>query len=228
MPRLAFTTAAIVLTALTTTAHADDPPAWRIEMGSSTRWLGDTSAAAVTTDTLGLFVLSGERRFATLALPRGLVVELAGTGALATGGAGGTMFQTLSTNLDTLELLAGVHASARLVRMMVVSARAELGADKVSLRIAPTGQPAMTSVDDRGWGRAAAASIGAELDPIARPQLRLGVGAELGYTWTSAVEMHASPGDEGDPDLTIRTAFASIGRLDLDGWSLRVTAHVAF
>jgi hypothetical protein len=230
MLRLAFSTIAVLALAASA-AHADpDPEAapWRVDIGSSTRWLGDTSAAAVTTETLGLFVLSGERHVGAVELPRGPSIDLALFGSFASGGATGRMFQTLVTSVDTVELAAGVHATARLYGVLLVSARAGVGADDVSLTIAPTARPRMASVDDHGWGRLASASLGAEIEPLKLPILHLGFGAEVGYVTTSSVDMHAYPSDRGAPDLTIQTAFASVGHLDLDGWSLRITAHLVF
>ncbi len=227
MLRLALAFAVLSLAATAAHAEPDDAP-WQAEMGSSTRWLGKSSAAAVTTDTLSTFVMSVERRLATVELPRGPAIALAAEAELGSGGDAGTMFQTLTTTIGTTELLAGVHASARFYRIVVVSARAAAGAERVSLQIAPTGQPEMASVDDHGWGRMAAASLGLEVEPLSTPRFRLGFGAELGYVATSGVTMHAYPSDRGDPDLTIETAFASIGHLDLDGWSLRISGHISF
>jgi hypothetical protein len=227
MLRLTISIAA--LTILAGTAHADpDPRAWRVDVGSSTRWLSSPSAAAVTTETLGLFVMSGERQLTEVELPRGPSIQLAAFGSFGVGGARGRMFQTLDSNVDSIELLAGVHASAHLFQVMVLSARAGVGTDRRSLTIAPAGPAQMASVDDAGWGRVAAGSIGADFEPVVAPQLHLGLGVELGYVATSAVEMHAYPSDRGNPDLTIQTAFASVGQLDLDGWSLRITGHLSF
>lgn len=203
-------------------------PSWRFDLAVDTRWLRDRSAAAVTTDTLSTTTLSAERRLALFDLPRTDGLELALTTSFGSGNATGSMFQTLDTNVDTIDLLAGVHASARVFHVLVASAHAEAGTSRVALQIAPAGAPSMASVDDHGWGAIASASLGAELEPIALPKFRLGVGMELGYVATSAVEMHAYPSGRGDPDLTIETAYASVGRLSLGGWSLRIGGHLSF
>ena len=210
------------------TDRAAAAPAWRFDLAVDTRWLHDRSAAAVTTDTLSTVTWSAERRLVSVDVPRTDGLELAGIASFGSGNTAGSMFQTLDTNVDTIDLLAGVHASARLFRVLVASARAEVGATRVALQIAPTGEPSMASVDDHGWGAIASASVGAELEPVATSRLRLGVGVELGYVATGAVEMHAYPSGRGDPDLSIETAYASIGRLNLGGWSLRVGGHLSF
>jgi len=210
-------------------AHARaDAPSWRFDMGSSTRWFRDPSAIIATNDQLASFVMSAEHGLGTVELPRGFALELGVDAMWANGSAAGSMFQTLETSIGTNDLLGGVHASVRALRILAVTARAQAGASHVDLSIAPSGQPQMASVDDGGWARTLAGSVGAEIEPIAMPQVRLGFGMELGYLATSGVEMHASPTNAPDPDRSIETAYQSIGHLDLDGWTLRISAHLGF
>jgi hypothetical protein len=214
--------------AVETTSSAAEAPGWRFEIGSEARYLRNPSAAAVTTESLASFVMSAERHLASFELPRGRTLELGVEATWANGSASGTMFQTLDTTLGTNDLLGGVHAAARVWHVFGVSARADVGATRTDLTIAPIGAPQMASVDDHGWGRIATASLGAELEPIATRSVRLGVGLEVGYVATSVVELHASPSNRPDPDRSIETAYESIGRLDLDGWQLRFGAHLSF
>lgn len=207
---------------------ADAAPAWTVEMGSATRWMRDRSAGAITTDPLSSFVLAAERRLATYDLPRGVALQLGLEATWANGEASGSIFQTLTTDLGTNEWLGGVHATARVLRVLGLSARAAAGVARTDLAIAPDTNPEMKSVDDHGWGRIATATIGADFQPITTRNFALGVGMELGYVATSAVTMHAYPSNRPDPELSIQTAFASIGHVDLDGWSLRIGVHMSF
>jgi len=87
---------------------------------------------------------------------------------------------------------------------------------------------AIAPVDDHGWGAIATAALGAEIEPVTTRTFRLGLGVEVGYTATSAVELFTYPKDKPDPDLSIDTTYASLGHLDLDGWTLRVGMHASF
>ena len=207
---------------------ADATPGWTIEMGSATRWMRDRSAGAITTDPLSSFVMSAERRIATFELPRGFALDLGLEATWANGVANGTIFQTLTTDLGDNEWLGGVHASARVWHTLGVSARAAAGVTRTDLSIAPEQNPEMKSVDDHGWGRIATATIGADFQPVHTKLFALGVGMELGWVATSAVTMHAYPSDRPDPDLSIETAFASIGHVDLGGFTMRIGVHASF
>jgi hypothetical protein len=207
---------------------ADATPGWTIEMGSATRWMRDRSAGAVTTDPLSSFVMSFDRRVATFELPHGFLLDVAAEATWANGEATGTIFQTLTTDLGDNEWLGGVHATARILRTFGVSARAAAGVTRTDLAIAPESNPEMKSVDDHGWGRIATATIGGEFQPVHTRSFALGVGLELGWVATSSVTMHAYPSDRPDPDLSIETAFASIGHLDLHGFTMRIGVHASF
>jgi hypothetical protein len=206
---------------------AADVRDWGVGLTSTTRWLGDRAAAAVTTDTLSSWVWSVDRRLTTIALPHALTLDLAAEASYGNGGATGTMFQMLDTTVGSNELIAGVRATTRPYRFVALIARAGLGAERIDLRIAP-GATGAASVDDRGWGSLATASLGTELDLINVPSVRAGVGVELGYVATSAITLHAYPSDRGAPDRSIETSYASIGHLDLHGWTLRIGGHLDF
>jgi hypothetical protein len=202
-------------------------PGWRLEFGSETRWLHDASGAAVTTDAFASTALSAARRLATIPMPRG-VLDLGVEATWTNGAATGTMFQTLATTLGDNEWLGGARAAWRLHRLVAVTGRASAGVTRTDLRVAPIEAPEMASVDDHRWGRVATASLGLELDAVHVSSFALGVGLELGYVETSAVTMHAYPSDRPDPNASIETTYASIGHVDLDGWSLRFGVHAAF
>jgi hypothetical protein len=212
--------------AIADSAHRGDP-GWRLELGSETRWLHDSSAAAVTTDPFVSTALSVARDLMAIEMFRG-VLDLGAEVTWTNGSATGQMFQTLGTTVGDNEWLGGLRAAWRPRRHVSVTGRASAGVTRTDLFIAPLDAPTMASVDDHRWGRVATASLGVELDAVHVPSFALGVGVELGYVETSAVTMHAYPSDRPDPNASIETAYASIGHLDLDGWSLRIGVHAAF
>jgi hypothetical protein len=207
-------------------AHAD--PAWRLDAASSTRWLGSTSAAALTTANLGTADFGAERAFASLAAPFDVPIELAGGVGVNFGSTSGTIFQRLGTKTSDLELVAGFHATARLRHHLALSGRATLGVARAAVAITDMYAPTVMPVDDHGWGSIASASLGAEVTPVDTRVFRLGVGIEAGYVATSAITLHAYPGDRPSTDLSIATTYAAIGTLDLGGWSMRFGVHAAF
>jgi hypothetical protein len=206
-------------------AHGD--PGWRLEFGSETRWLRNASAAAVTTDPFASTALSAARRVTSIPFFRG-TLDLGLEATWTNGEATGTLFQTLGTTVGDNEWRGGVRAAWRLHRLLAVTGRAAAGVTRTDLRIAPMSSPEMASVDDHRWGSVATATVGLELDAVHVQSFALGLGLELGYVETSAVTMHAYPSDRPDPNASIETTYASIGHLDLDGWSLRFGMHMAF
>lgn len=226
MLRIQLSLAAALALVAAGSAHAE--PAWRVDIGSSTRWLGSTSAASLTTDNLSTANFGAEHRIATVTAPFAIPVEIAGGVGVSFGSSMGTVFQRLSTEIDTTELVAAAHATAHLGNRVALSARASLGASRVAVTLADLYTTELTPVDDHGWGTVSAASLGAEFAPVALQKFRLGVGAEVGYVATSAIALHAYPSDRPDGDLSIATTYASIGHLDLDGWAFRFSVHAAF
>jgi len=202
-------------------------PSWRLEFGSETRWLHDASAAAVTTDPFVSTALTLSRRLTAIDL-LGRPIDLAAEVTWTNGTATGTMFDTLTTTVGDNEWLGGVRASWRPVRLIGVIARASAGVTRTDLWIAPDAESDLASVDDHRWGKVATASAGLDLDAVHTPSFALGLSVELGYVETSALTMHAYPSDRPDPNASIETTYASIGHLDLDGWSLRAGLHAAF
>ena len=202
-------------------------PSWRLEFGSETRWLRDASAAAVTTDPFVSTALTLSHRLTAIDL-LGRSIDLAAELTWTNGTATGTMFDTLTTTVGDNAWLGGVRASWRPVRLIGVIARASAGMTRTDLLIAPMDEPDLASVDDHRWGKVATASVGLDLDAVHTQSFALGLGLELGYVETTALTMHAYPSDRPDPNASIETTYASIGHLDLDGWSLRFGMHAAF
>jgi hypothetical protein len=188
------------------TAHAE--PRYELSVGSSARALRSPSANALTDNNLAGAVF-GCARDLGLALGPASVWAEAG---VTTGSADGAMFQTLSTELATLDLAGGLRARVPLHRLITASARVELGAQRVRVDIADAG----TSASDHGWGRLA--SAGAALDLVARPGSHFGFGVrvEVGYVLAQAITLTPHRRVASDV-LMLAMTDAALGKLDLGG-----------
>jgi hypothetical protein len=132
--------------------------------------------------------------------------------SLTTGTADGTMFQSLTTELASFDLTGGLRARYALHRLIVASARVDLGAQRVRVDIAGAG----TSASDHSWGPVA--SAGAALDLFAKASAPFGIGmrVELGYVLAPGVSLTPQREVSDDMILLPSTAFA-LGKLDLGG-----------
>ncbi len=233
--------AVIATLALAGTAHAqpvaDRPPesaparpsTWSIDFGSHLRWFGDTSGAILTSEPLAGTRLTVGRSLTQVAAPR----LLARGGELDVGvfarwvyaDATGTIFQDLATAVSQHGLTAGVRVDAALVWRTRLVAQAEVGMARTALTVT---QQEMEVVDDHAWGLTAATSLGVDVALVQRRRLKLGFGADLGYTVTSAADLRALPGDRPDEALSIPTTFASIGKLDTRGWTYSMALRGSF
>jgi hypothetical protein len=191
-------------------AHAD--PSYELSVGGSARALRSSSANALTDRNLGGTAFGGARNLG-LALGRASVWAEAG---VTTGSADGEMFQTLSTELATVDLTGGLRARVPLHRLITASARVELGAQRVRVEIADR---AGTSASDHGWGRIA--SAGAALDLVTRPGSRFGFGVrvEVGYVMAQAIALTPHRRVASDV-LMLAMTDAALGKLDLGGPTL--------
>jgi hypothetical protein len=205
----------LLIAMLGSTADADDNEIW---LGGGSRALRSSSADAVTGDSLGVGSLGYARR---LELPAPVAVWIdAGFGW---GGADGTMFQTLQTQLDTYAFTAGVRASYRLHRLVDATARVDLGTARTALALSD----GMTTESDSGWGALVQGALGTDLYAARSPVFALGVRVELGYTRATGVAL-APRADMPSDTLKIATTQASIGHLDLSGPFLVVSALTRF
>ncbi len=218
--------------ALTSTARADDAlePTWGVRGWSAQRWLGDASAAVLTTDTLGGGGLAVERRLLALAVP-GPFPRLTVSAELAfdAGAVDGTTFQQLDNHISTWAVTAGGRARLPLWSWLQLQGRAALGGGRTTVRIADA-QMDTTAISDRSATAVATAGVGVALMPVLqrRSRLRFVIDAELGYQAATSTGVHAYPVDRAEPELTIPAAYASLGDVDLDGWTLRIGAGVVF
>jgi hypothetical protein len=201
----AFLALTIVLGAATA-AHAGNH---EITLGSYDRALRSSSANAVTDDTLGGGHLGIARALRLDLYPR---LEVWATGGLGWGSAEGTLFQTMTTEVDTIAFTLGGRARYSLHRLLHLSARLDLGTARNELTLHGNGH----TVSDAGWGATATTAIGVDLMLVARPRFSLGFRFDLGYVTATAVAL--SPREEGDSSkIELDAMQASIGHLDLGG-----------
>jgi hypothetical protein len=223
----------VILASLAGVAHAQpaEQPAteaptstWSIDGGTHTRWLGATSGAILTSETMyGSRITLGRSLTTVSARNRELDVGLFARWVYAE--AAGTIFQNLDTDLSQHALTGGLRVDAPLWWRVRLVGQAEAGMARTALTVT---QDAMTPVQDHSWGLYAAASLGADLAIHDGPKFRLGLAIDLGYTVTSPVELHALPGDRPDENLSIPTSYASIGKLDTRGVTYSMALRGSF
>jgi hypothetical protein len=208
---ICFVLSAAAVLAAAAPAHAGDQN--ELTIGSWNRALRSASANAVTDDNLGGGVLTYARDLRIRPVPR---LAVWATGAFTWAGAEGQMFQTLTTEIDSLGLAAGARARYRVYSWLAVSARADLGTARTALRLTD----AMgRSASDARWAGTATAAAALDLLAVAGPRFTLGLRAELGYTAASAPALTATS-DRGESDgdmLRLPVNESSLGHLDLGG-----------
>ena len=199
-----------------TTAHAD-PNNDELWFGGGTRALRAASANALTADNLAgaSFGYARDLGLSIGGLP-GLAVWV--EAGMTTGSAKGTMFQTMATELSSLGFTGGLRARYLLHRLIAVSARGELGAQRVDVAITDHS----ASGSDSAWGRIGSAGVALDVFAIARRPFGIGVRAELGYVMTQPIEL-TPHGDAGGDALRLPMTALPLGSLDLSGPSLAVS-----
>jgi hypothetical protein len=204
-----------ILLLVCSTAYADN----ELSLGGGSRALRSSSADAVTGDSLGIGGLGYARRLAIDAAPVALWAE-AGFGW---GDADGDMFETMSTQIRTYAVTAGVRASYPLHRLIDATARIDVGTARTSLAVSE----GMAKVSDSGWGALAQGALGADLFASRSPVFSLGMRLELGYTQATGIGLTPRPDSQADT-LKLATAEASIGHLDLSGPFFAISALAQF
>jgi len=192
-----------------------------LTVGATARTLHSGSADAVTADGMTSLSMAAGREL-PLTLPADL--SLAAEIGFDHGVVSGLMFHTLSTETSRLGLSAGVRARRPLWRSLAATGRAALVATRTSLRLTPTSGSSGDLVD-HAWAPGAELAAGLEASMLVgrpEPRFSLGVRIELGYSLSAPVEMTAHPEgrDAGDGTLLLPAEYASLGNLDLDGWTL--------
>jgi hypothetical protein len=207
-------------------------PTWTFQLGSAERWPTHRSAVALTESTLDGVTGSVERRVFTAGLPGPLPVAVVTAIVIAEeAGADGRTFDQLVNRIDTWQVTAGARARVPIRSWLLAHARAGIGGGRTTVRIADAAMPG-GAVRDRGAIAVATGGVGlAVLPRLTRRErrgLHLGAELELGYQVTTAPEIHAVPEDRPPPELTIPARHASIGALDLDGWTARLSLVIGF
>lgn len=199
----------LALTFLLGTASSADAGNTEVTFGSFNRALRSESANAVTDDTLGGLNLGAARKLHLDLLPK---LDVWATAGFVWGTAAGTLFQTMTTEVDMLGLTLGGRARYALHRHLHVSARLDLGTARNALTINGNGH----TVSDASWGGTVTTAVGLDMMMVARPRFSLGFRFDLGYIAATSVAL--SPREEGDPSkIELDAMQASIGSLDLGG-----------
>jgi len=197
----------ILLCAAAATARAGDN---ELEAGGETRALRSASADALTDASLGGGHFAYARSFGELA--PGLELWLGG--GLDFGGAGGTMFQTLTTTIGTFEILATARVRYRLYDHLLATARVSAGSTRTSLEI----DDGMGSdLSDARWGAIVRGAVGIDLAAREHETWSMALRAELGYARATAPELVLQPSTPDDGTLRLPMTESAIGHLDLSG-----------
>ena len=210
--------AALLVLASAGTARADSPN--EVSIGSFDRAMRASSANAVTSDSLGGGTL-GYGRSLDLGLMPGLQTWL--TGGFSWGGAEGTMFSTLTTELDTLAFSIGGRARYNVWNHLAVGARLDVGTQRAALTLTEGSR----TLSDSGWGSSSTAAASLDLLAYAGSAFKLGVRLELGYTLTSAIELAPSEAND-ESTIQLQMSQASLGHLDLRGKFFSLTVLSQF
>ena len=207
----------LLVSLLPALAHADD----EIAIGSEIRALHSASANAITEDSYAGGKLTVSHALDVATLPG---VQLYAVAGFAWGGAGGTMFQTMSTDLSTVGFTVGGRARYPLYPHLALDAGLDLGPQHASLTLTDANG---REASDGAWGMMARASLALELLAIDRPTFGFGLRAELGYTLAQGIGLSPAPSHDGDT-LQLMTSSESLGHLDLGGPSFGFSAITRF
>jgi hypothetical protein len=137
---------------------------------------------------------------------------------LTAGSAKGTMFQSLSTTIETLGLATGVAVRYRLLGRLAASARVAVGAQRARVAIDASGMHAY----DHAWGATASAAAALDLHALVRPRFGFGVRVEAGYVAAQRVGL-TPHSDSPDDTLALAMTGVALGGLDLSGPSVALS-----
>ena len=189
-------------------------------IGSFDRAMHASSANAVTSESLGGMVLGYAHELDLGLLPK---LQTWATAGFSWGGANGTMFSTLTTEIDALSFTLGGRARYEVFSHIAVGARLDLGTARAALTL----REGDRQLSDSGWGGTTTAATSADLLAYAGPAFKLGFRFELGYTMTSAIPL--APSEAKDPSQNhLQMSQASLGHLDLGGRFVSFTAISQF
>ncbi|HEY1556678.1 MAG TPA: hypothetical protein VGF94_17705 [Kofleriaceae bacterium] len=181
-----------------------------LEAGSELRALRSPSAGALTDNSLGGGHLAYARSLGELA--PGL--ELWIGGGLDFGSAEGTMFQTMTTSIDTFELLATARVRYHIYDHVLATARVSAGSSRTSLDIS---DDSGTDMSDARWGAIGRGALGVELASREHARWSAVFRVEAGYARATAPALTLQPSTPDDGTLRLPMSDSSIGHLDLSG-----------
>lgn len=210
---------ALALLLLTATAQAGNN---ELTYGGTTRALRTRSANAVTDDSLVGGALSYGRALGIDVIPR---LELWAQGTFAWGVADGTMFQTLSTELDSFGFLIGARAAYRLHHRIDTSLRLDIGSQRAAVALR---DDVGHTASDHGWGAITSAALGVDCYAFRGPRFALALRFELAVTATSSIPLTATPESTSEGTLQLEMTAASLGDLDLSGASFAASIAAQF
>jgi hypothetical protein len=199
---------ALALLLVSSTAYAERN---ELSYGGGFRALHSSSANAVTEDSLA----GGQLGYArSLDLPILPDVQLWAEAGFGWGGTDGMMFQTLSTEVSSINFTAGGRARYELHRLAVASAHIDLGTARAAFSLR---DDAGHTASDHGWG--ALTNVGAALDlfAIRSKRFALGLRVDFGYVYASGIDLVATPESSSDGTLQLQMTAAGLGSLDLSG-----------
>lgn len=230
---------AILCAALGATASAEPgdaapekgPPAWTIRGFTVERWQGTESAVALATDPIRGGGIAAERRVLGIRLPGPFpVMDVTTELAFESGSTDGSTFAgQLQNHIESWQVTAGARARLPIFSWLLLQARGAVGGAHTTVRISDN---AMGGIHDSGNGMVAAGGLGLSLLPRVTSRqhnaVHLGFEIEVGYQVATATTIHADPDGRPPEELTIPSRYASLGDLDLEGWTLRMAATVGF
>ena len=177
----------------------------------TSRALRTSSANAITEDSLIGGELAYSRRLDLDFMPK---LEVWTVGAFAWGVADGAMFQTLTTELDTLAITIGARARYRLHHRIDASARLDIGAARAAFSVRDDMDH---SASDAGWGAITGAVVGIDCYAFRGERYALALRFELGAVATSSIPLTATPDSGSQGTLQLEMTAASLGSLNLSG-----------
>jgi hypothetical protein len=196
---------AILLLLVCSTAYAGN----ELSIGSTNRALRSSSADAVTGDSY----IGGQLAFAHDLRLGSPALRVAVTGALAWGGADGTLFD-MTTELGQSAYLVGLRTRYTLVPHLAAGAAVQVGAAHTSLSLTDAME---RTVSDNGWGSIAEGALGLDLLAVDGDRFKLGMRVELGYVAAAAIGLAGKSARPEDGTLRLQMTQASLGSLDLSG-----------
>jgi hypothetical protein len=201
-------------------------PTWRVGIGSTARWFGDTSAASLSTERMFAPHLTAMRRLLAFRGPReGL--SISAVGRFGGGQSEGMLFQSLDTKIDQLAITAGARVELAIWRWAFATAQVDVGAARTHVVIGDSAGE-MAPVDDSGWGAIGTGWLGVELGGLVKGRFGFTLSMEIGYTVAQGVAIHATPRTRPEPELSIPTVYAALGDLDTRGFTTQSTITVGF